>query len=52
MGYKTITFSSASSCASVLDELWPFKCLKVTVNSIKSDTISQSQNYLKMDHQY
>ena len=33
--YKTITFSLASSCVSVLNELWPFKCLKVTADSLQ-----------------
>ena len=35
---KKITFSSASSCVSVLDELWPFKCLEVATDSSQSET--------------
>ena len=32
-----MTFSLASSCVFVPNELWPFKCLKVTVDSLQSE---------------
>ena len=32
-----MTFSLASSCVSVLNELWQFKCLKVTADSLQSE---------------